>query len=907
LNWVLQVIARFRALFGREQFEQDLNEELAAHVAMLTEDNIRAGMDVATARREALLRIGSLDAARELHQDARSVRWIENVFHDTCLALRLARKSPWLTAITVVSLAIGIGVNITAFSLTKLVLWQPLAVTQAERLIAVYDRLHSGVDAFDGFGYPEYEYFRDNNSTLDGLAAYWRIYFFERTAGGNAHRAAGEIVTSNFFSVVQPPLVIGRGFVSGHDRDVDAAPEVVISYALWRREFAGDPGALGRTIRIGYAFTSSATRNEHAFTIVGVAGPSFHGVLLDWVDEPDFWIPINRYLPERLDPSKPQSWMARTLLLVGRLKPDSTVPDASDDLAVLNGRLSLADPRRLPALGGVRVPPIQVQPLQRSRILPAHRDETVSYVSLFAGIVAAVLAIACLNLANLMIARASTRRREIALRLALGAGRARVMGQMLVESLVLSVIGGTGGLFCALGFWRILSAAGSPDGYFGRPFRITVPASLPFDLQIALFAGAISVLAGVLCGMAPAWAASKAEVNDAIREDVGNSRFGAAIRTRSLLVSLQIALSVVLLVGASLFVRTVLNADAVGRLVDRSHIGRVQIALDREHSEAFLDEIRKLPEVQNACLTYGPNFQRMSYASPDKRDATVLALETSAVCGAYFTMRGIPLLAGRTFSVSDTQSAAIVNETLARQLAPQGNIVGRHFILGSAALTTHGRGMPIEVIAVVKDFRRGAETDFREQIQPAVYFQASTFPIQAMTLEFQAKQPHALFPAILQILRRFDPGAPILYERTLQEDVDTRLAREWLTAEAVAVLGWIVFGLTLIGLFGVVSYFVAARTREIGILMAVGVQRRQIVWRILAVPFRMIGLGICLGIAVALLLVRSVANLLYGVWPDDPASFSLAVLSILSLSFAAAAIPAWIAATRDPSDILRHE
>jgi predicted permease len=901
------VLAKVRALFSQKALDLELNEELDSHAQLLTEENLRRGMDYEAARRDALVQIGSFDLARELHRDARGIHWLECLLKDAQLAIRLALKTPWVSAIAIASLAIGIGANVTAFSIAKAILWQPLAAFEPDRLMTIYTRAENG--AFGETSYPEYEYFRDHNSVLDGLATYVRIYFFER-ADGQSQQIAGEIVSANFFSVVRIRPILGRTFAAAtDDRQSVTVPEVVISYALWQSQFGGDPHVIGKTLRLGSAFANNAERGDQPFTIVGVADANFRGILMDWVQPPQFWVPLNAYPGAALNPQLFQAWNWHSLPTIGRLKQGVTLEQATAELRALDQRMTRDNPERAQAFGGKYDFSIDVLPIWKARFWPSYRSEIVGYVELVMVVVAIVLGVACLNLANLMTARSAARRRELAVRAALGASRGRLINQMLVESLLLSCIGGATGLLIAGWAWKVVAAMDSANGHFARPFRVVLPQEFRLDPQVTFFALGLTVLTAVLFGVWPAWRASKIDVNDTLKEG-GQKGAIAGLQTRSALIAFQIASSVVLMIVASLFVQTVRHADAAGRLMDRSHIGLMSVNVPKEQRARFIERLRTVPGVERACLAAGPTRTDVTFTPAGNRAPVQARVAGAAVCSDYFRMMGVPLVQGRDFGLDESQNSpqVVISEKLARQIVPSGGAIGRQIVLKSSWLfgaKDPAIGLSFVVIGIVKDASLG---NYREGIQPTVYFPSLSFSPVDVTLTVQTRpSPYAMFSLLHAAVQEFDPEAPLVNARTLQDDVNAGLSRERLSATVAGVLAIVAFSLTLIGLYGVVSFSVMSRIREIGIRVALGARTEDVLVLLTGQNMRMVLIGLSAGIAIAAVATQVIKSMLYGVQPFDLVTFVEVGGTVTVFALAATLVPAWRAVRRSPLRTLRYE
>jgi predicted permease len=813
---------------------------------------------------------------------------------DIRFAARILLKRPWLSLVAVVSLAFGIGANLTAFGITRTILWLPLPVPQAERLIAVYNFGSQGTGGYSGLSIPEYEYFRAHNDVLSGLAAYLRVPVFLRTAA-QTERTIAELVTANYFAVVSPAIIAGRSFTTD-------AHEVVISQDLWTSRFAGAVDAIGARLYLG----------GYPYTIVGVVDRQFRGILMDWQEPPDLWIPIAT-MPQALpgffrSPNNLlTAWNAHSSMVVGRLKPGVTRQQAAAAFEVLDQRMSEDSPERLRAWKGTYDFKPRILPVQRARFFPAYRDDIVNYIQIVGVVMAIVLGITSLNLANLVIAGALPRQKEFAVRAAIGAGRYRLLRQLMTEGLLLSLLGGAAGLLVASFSWRLLPL-------FGRPFRVALPPELPVGAPIWAVTLGLSLLTGILFSMWPARHACRFDLNAIIKQHSRSS--GVRFRLRWLLIGAQVALSVVLVVGAALLVQTVRNARSVDATVERNRIGVVEIDVfsagyNEQRAAAFFDDllaaIRATPGVDHAGLVStvplgGRRGTTEVTWTPDGAAApATMQVDDNLISTDYFDTIGLSVVRGRDFSAADRPGApytAIVNETMARQFWPNEDALGRRIFVGRA-------DQSLEIVGVVKDAKgRNIRTD----IQPTVFRSAAQFPATTMNLLFHsAAAPSLLLPELTQAARRLDPDVPIANFRTMQEHVDQGISQERLTAALLTAMGGIALGLTLIGLYGLVTFSTAARSREIGIRMAIGAQRRDVLRLVLRQSLVIVAIGLAAGAVGALFLTRVLSTLLFGVQAFDVISFGVAALLIGGTTALAAFVPSWRATRIDPVLALRQD
>ncbi|HWB95429.1 MAG TPA: ABC transporter permease [Bryobacteraceae bacterium] len=826
------------------------------------------------------------------------MRW-QAAAQDVRYALRSFRKSPTFTAVAILSLALGIGVNTAIFSLVNAVLLRPLPVPEPDRLISVYHRSAHGSGQLSSSSYPDYEYYRDHAQSLAGLMAYVRLPVDLRQ-GGEVRRVSAEIATANYFSVLGVEPKLGRLLILDDDRTATAV--VVMSHRLWQSRFGGDPGIIGRSIML----------NGHPFSVVGIAPPEFRGVVLDWGDPPELWLPMSTYGQAaaslaRLDPL--HRWNMRWLLLTGRLRPGVPLSQAAAELQTLAARASHDHPERdADASASGSFAPV-VLPTGQARFWPEARGSVLTLLGVLLAIVGLVLLIACFNVANLLLARGARRRKELALRLALGAGHGRLIAQLLTESLLLALGGGLAGLGVAVATCRVLAA-------YPHPFRIPVSADLSLDWRVLLFSLLISMLTGVLFGLAPAHLAARLELAGAMKLDGATAGPGGRRRSsvRDGLVLAQVALSLVLLVAAGLFLRTLANARRsdpmfrAGNLL-LSRPGMYQRGYSEERGRRFYFELRervlRLPGVESAGFVWtmplaGMRIDDTIEIGPPGATQT-MQVNRNRISPGWFRTLGLPLGRGRDFTPADgpgSPRVAIINEAMARRFWPGQDPLGRQFGVGTPPA-------PVTVVGIVRD---GKMSSFREEIRPCFYLPVAQSYIPEMTLAIRtASAPLAILPGLEREINAIDPEVPLSGIATLESYLNTTLSQERMTAVLASCLGLVALVLAAIGIYGVVAFSVAQRTREIGIRMALGAQREEVLGLVLRRGLLPVLLGVAAGCGAAVVLTRFAGALLYGVSPTDWETYGLVSLGLLAVALAAAWIPARRASRVDPLVALRYE
>ena len=814
------------------------------------------------------------------------------------LAFRSLRRSPGFTTVAVLSLALGIGVTTALFTLADAILFRAFPGREPDRLVAVYSRSAKGEWA--PVSYPDYAEFRDQTEVFAGLMAYDRTPF-SFDAGARTQLLWGELISANYFDVLGLRMALGRGFRPGEDHPGAPHPVVVISYSLWQRSFGSDPAVAGRPVRI-YG------RN---FTIVGVAPNGFRGVTLDWGDPPDLWMPIGWFdefewfVPKR----RALDWReARIALVVGRLRPGVTIETARAALRVRAAQLAAAHPEN-------RNWTVEVLPGREARFWPAYRRGVISFLALIGATVGFVLLVACANVASLQLARGAAREREIAVRLALGASRRRIVGELLLESAVISGLGFSGGLAVAHGGIILIRR-------FPLPFEVPVHVALGLDPRVLLFAMAVSVFATLLAGLFPALATARADLRSSLQAQAGGS--GTSFRhsrLRSGLVAAEVALASLLLVGAGLFLRTLGRAASVDLGIRVDNVLALSVDFDSTGSRSdeikvaqfcrrSLDRIRAVPGVLDAAWSGDDPLTRrrlllwfVKDGTPVSGDTDWNRIDCNVTSPGHFKTLGIGLVRGREFTERDDDTApigtAIVNEAMARRYWPGEDPIGKRIRLRGKTRELY------EIVGIARDVRqRSVWNDPEPYLYVPLYQRYFRAPILHVHV---AAQPEPVLSAVERELAAVDAGLPVAGAKSLRAKLDELLATERTAAALFGASGALALVLAAAGVYGVLAYAVTRRTREIGIRMALGADRRAVQGLVLRQGMALAGLGIAAGSAVALALTRFVASYLHGVSPTDPVTFALVAAVLAGAAAAACLIPSRRAARIDPAVALRHE
>jgi len=879
------LIFRIRGLFHSRRSEAEFAAEVESHIALHTEDGVRSGLSKEEARRQALIRLGGAEQARQAHRERRTLPWLESLLRDLSYGLRTLAKHRGATAIAILSIGLGIGANATIFSMVSRFILRPPPVGDPSTLLSL-KTTHDGDVCCNDFPLPVYKDVHDQTKSFSGIAAYDELIAASIGGSGDPERVWGQAVTANFFEVLQLPMVVGRGFASNEE---DAA-EIVLGAGLWQRRFNSDPTIAGKTVML----------SGRLFTIIGVAPASFHSV--DQILNTEFWVPLGnapQLAPNLGDAnSREMHWLA----VVARLKPGVTRPQAAAELKTLAVRLAQTYSDTDKGSGFVVV--------QAGLLSPKDSGTMNLFLAALGIVVLLVLSIAGANVANLLFAQAAGRQRDMAVRLALGATRGRLQRQMLMESLLLGVGGGALGILLSLWSTRALSALHLPAPI---PLNLTISV----DWRVLLYSFVLSVICGLLFGVAPAWAASRPQLANALKGEDALARPGLRISLRNLLVIAQIAMSVVLLCITGLFLRSLESASGID-IGFRSQNLLIMSVDPRLHSytpertAAFLNQLRQraaaLPGVASAAIT---DFAPLSMGGrsdgfsvvggPDTADAPTADLYMASP-GLLETM-GIPRIAGTDFSneTATEPKVAIVNQTFVERILHGKNPIG---------VVVSGGGVTYRIIGVagnIKSRTLGEET--RPVLYRSMVQNVGSDPsfLGYTVVVHTAGNPAAVEEAVRRQIHELDPSMAIFNEQTMEEHVHTAYFLPRLAASLFGTFGFIGLVLASVGLYGVMSYSVSRRTREIGIRMALGAQPGSVERLVLRQGLVLTLIAISLGWPAAWMLAKLASSFLYGIHPHDALTFSLVPPFLAVIALAACYIPARRAASVNPLQALRTE
>ncbi len=898
-----------KSLWNRQSLEGDMDEELRFHMQSYADDLCKQGIGKQEAWRRARLEFGPVEALKEECRDSLGLRLWDELRSDVRSGFRVLRQSPVFTAVAIASLALGIGANTAIFALANQVLLKNMAVPRAERL-----RLFTWEEGLKGhvghawgtfvqndrgemvgspFPYPLYQEMRRHNTLMTDLAAFKDVYRLTATVGSDAEALDGMLVSGNFYATLGVPVEAGRAITPADDSP-NANGVAVISDAYWLRRFARSADALGSTIRL----------NRVPLTIVGVNAAEFKGPKAG--GNPEVFAPIS--LQPAVIPNLAGSLLQQRafwwVMILGPLKPGVTEQEAS---TALSATFREAFRTTLPEKKDVDRPRLVLA--AGSRGIDMQMRDFKKSLYLLTSLAGLVLLIACANLANLLLARAATRQREISLRLAMGAGRWRIMRQILTESLLLAFFGGAAGL--ALGSLGRNLIPDLLDNAWRAPSM-----NVQVDWRVFLFAFSITLVTGLLFGLGPAWRATQTEAHGALKEtnrmSVGHSK---ALLGKALVV-FQVALSLVLVVGAGLFVRTLLNLRTAPTGINPEHIVLFELNPPQSHYtnvervrlfQRIAEGLAAVPGVQRTTLSSSPLLaQSMDddcFRTLRTHNDSQKHILMNDVGPEFFNTYGIRMIAGRSIDLRDTpQSAkvAVINRSLARAFFPNLNAIGQ--TIGACGENTK----PIEVVGVSADAKYDR---IRGESPPTIYL-SYTQADDLNTMSFAVKTAASLrsiLPKLRNAVRKEDPDLPMLEARTQIEQIDATLTTERIFAMLTSGFGLLALILASIGIYGVMAYTVSRRTNEIGIRMALGAEKRSVLMMIFRETSLLTTLGVLVGILGTLAATRLVASMLFGLKPNDPVTFATGVLLLFGVALMAAIVPAWRASSVDPMNALRHE
>jgi macrolide transport system ATP-binding/permease protein len=894
-HWWFTVPLRLRSLFRRRRVEQELDEELQFHLERKIEEGIADGLSPDEARYRALRAMGGLDRRKEEIRDTWRVRWLTDFVADVRFAIRSLRRTPGLTAFVVITIALGVGMTATPFSMLDALVFRPYSVPRPDEVVTLVSTSRDA--SYDAFSYREYLDIRDRTTSYDGVVANMPLGAVGFSAGPEAAPVVkgGMLVSGNYFRVLGVEPRLGRGFRDREGEVPGRDAVVVLGSDFWKREFSSDPSVVGRSIRL----------NGRDFAVIGVAPETFPGMLL--FQRPDFYIPLamasafstnvrKNFFDDRDD---------RELIVRARLKPDTTLEQARGELAVLARDFE----REYPEFNRDRGASVHTQFEMRTQ--DANPNWKFGVIFTILGL--AVLLVACTNAAGLLLSRARTRTREIAIRLAMGAGRFRLIRMLMTECLILAFLGGAGGIVVGYVGIELLSTFQVPT---------ELPTKVPFqmDTRVLVACLTMSVVSALFCGLVPALQSTRTDLVSGLKSgdvDMPGRRY---LWGRNVLVVTQVAMSLMLLAAAFLMFRGFQNSllEGIGFAKDRLLMVRFDPRLvqydpgrSEQFSEILTERVREEPGVRSVGLTRNPPlgmsgfdgvaFVPDGFEMPPDRENFTASMDT--VDDGYFATMEIPILRGRGFLVSDTADAprvAVVNERFAKHYWPDDDAVGKRIRLENAA------GAPVEIVGVAQTVKYEETT---EKATDFVYLPLAQRPSPRLVMMVRTNgDPLQAVGTVKDIVRALDPNMPMLETRTY-EDLYRYHAVEGprVAVRLVGTLGAVGLLLAIAGLYGLIAYNVSRRTREIGIRMALGAKPFDVLRLVMSKGLVLVGIGSVFGLAMGVAVEQLLNSMVFNAGGVDLTVYLVVVPSMILVTMLAAFVPARRASRIAPTVALRYE
>lgn len=894
MNWVRSIRERILALFGKGRMDAEMDEELSFHLEMETTKNLRAGMRPSEAHRQAMIAFGGVERFKERTREERGVKPLEDLFADLRFAFRTIRKTPGFAAVAILSLALGIGANTAIFSVVNAILVREFPFRAQEELVNVYrDRARA---SFDPLNYPDYLELQEGTREVFSELGGYQYALSQRETGEGVETMAGELVTGNYFPLLGIRAALGRAILPEDHLAPGAHPVVVLGYRFWQKAYGSDPSVVGRSIQL----------SGRTFTIIGVAPEDFPGSLRGFA--PDFFGPImmiGELMPLGGNPLESRGW--NSFMPVGRLRTGATLAQAKGALSQVSRHLRDAFPevwQEGDSLQAIPTTDVVFNPSADQAVVSAN------YVAM--GVVGLVLLIACANLASFLLARAVDRRKEVALRLALGARRERLIRQLLTETLVLAVLGGVVGLILAR--WILDLGMRVP-----LPVPFTLHLDLSLDRTVLGFTLLVSLATGVIVGLIPALQATRPDLAPTLKDEGTGSDSPRVLTLSRILVAGQMAVSVVLLVAAGLFIR---SFDA-SRLMDPG-FGRDPTALlsfmipSQDYSQeeglaliaSFREEVEALPSVNRVGVISNIHLNTVNnmfldvnvegLSPPEGRSAHIV--DFTSVDEGFFAAAGISVLEGRTFNGDDRGDGlpvAVINQAMAQRFWPGDRALGR-------TIQVEVPGWPdVTVVGVVGTAKIHS---LGEAPTPFIYLPyAQEYNAWVSFLAVSRGDPEAAARELYRLAREGHPDVIVTASTTLEEHIGIMLILRRVSALLSGVFAVIALGLAALGLYGVVSYAVARRGREMGIRISLGADPASVVVLQLRRGMRLVVVGGVVGLIAAALAARGMAGFLFGVSSTDPLTFGVVALVLGSVALVAAYIPARRASRVSPMEVLRRD
>jgi predicted permease len=894
LRHIRALFFRVAAFFNRSIRDRELSAEMESHLQLHIDESLRAGMTNEEARRQALIKLGGIEQTKEAYRDRTRLPMLETFLQDLRFAARMLRKNPGVTFVVVLTLALGVGANTAIFGLVNGFLLQRMPVPEPEQIVALAIQEKGSPLGALGFSYPQFVEFRQQTEPFCEVfgQSLGRPSF---TADGHTDTLAISGVSSNYFSALGVKPGLGRLILPGEGEKPGGPAILVLGYSFWQKRFGGDAGVIGKQVRLG----------GKPATIVGVAPKEFRGQFS--VFEMDAYLPLSTLYP---DQSGINFWNSRSIhmmLSLGRLKPGVTIAQAQSRFDVISQRLAVQYPATDKDLG------VRVMDERLSRPIPYANNAFLMFSGLFLILGALILLLACTNIANILMARASVRQREMAVRAALGGARSRLVRQMLTETILTAMLGGVAGV--SLGAW--LSHLIGSIHLAGFPLQL----GFGFDWRVFAYALAAVVFTALLAGLSPALRATRGDVNTVLHQGGRLDAPGwARHKVRGDLMATQVAGSLMLLIVAGLFVRSLRAVERMDLGFDPDQLLNVRLdpsinnydeTQTKEFFRALEEKIRALPSVQSASLAssvpigYIRGKQSVYIEGrPVPPGQQAPGILFNAVDPPYFDTLRISVLLGRAFTNADSdtsQAVAVINETMAKHFWPGENPIGKRFSLKGDA------GPSVEIVGIVRD---GKYRTLAEDPEPYFYLPLTQNFTPERVLQIRSWLPPAsLIPEVQREILALDANAPIEEIETMKDSLGGALGYFLfrLGASLAAAMGLLGLLLAIVGVYGVVSYAAAQRTQELGIRMALGASPRQVLALLLRQGSRLVAAGLFFGLVGAWALTRAMSHMLVGVSPSDPATYLSVAAMLCFITLLACWIPARRAMRVDPIVALRYE
>ncbi len=892
--------ARLFNLAARTSQDARLREEIEEHIAMQTAENIRAGLSPAEARRQAFLKFGAVESMKEAHRAERGLPSIESFIQDFRYAFRSLRRTPGLTFFVILTLALGIGMVSGTFSMVDALIFRPYPVPHPSGIVSLVGTTQDS--SFESFSYREYLDIRDKTQSYEGVVANsdMEAVGFSAKPGDTARVKGGMLVSGNYFQLLRVQPSLGRAFRPDEDQVPGRDPVVVLGPDFWRHEFGGDPSVLGRTIRL----------NGTDFTVIGVAPENFQGMQI--FSRPDFYLPLAMARVFSTDRQKNffEDRDDREIVLRARLKPGVTLQQAQNELTVLAKDFE----RDYPKVSRNRGAAVHTQFEMRTR----NDDQNWKFIVIFLTLALAVLLVACTNVAGLLLSRARARTHEVALRLALGAGRIRLIRLLLSESVILAVAGGAAGAAIGYGFIEWFHS------YQNVIFMTDLPNAIPFqmDMRVLIATLALSLLSAIACGLAPALQSTHTDVVNGLKSSDVDVPGRKRLWGRNVLVIAQVSGSLMLLTASFLMYRGFQHDLLEGTNFTKDHLLMVgfdprlvqyDAAKTQQFYKLLAERMRETPGVQSEALTQNvpmgqdgqDDFDGLAFVPEGiqmPRNRENFTSTTDTIDEGYFSTFNIPILRGRAFLATDTADSprvAIVNDVFASHYWPNQDAIGKRIRLDSSV------GTPIEIVGIAHSVKYAGASkpiDF-------IYLPLTQHPIPRMILMLHSDgDPLQLLQPLKKVVGALDPNLPLLRTMSYEDFyVNTAIKGPGIAIKLVGTMGMVGLVLAIAGLYGVIAYNVSRRTREIGIRMALGAGASDVLRLVMGKGLVLVGIGTVIGLVMGFAVERLMNAMLFDAGGVDLVAYLIVVPSLLIVTMLAAYIPARKASQIAPTQALRYE